>query len=1209
MTQVEASNEGDDLEQVKARVQEIVHEMTQRIQERDKERQLNDKEKIVYPEESLFVKLDSNIKKNTAFVKKLKTSLTEGQRESLMKEFNSLNLSRYITEVTTNLVEAKVKMTDFPLLLTLCSALHRRYSEFSKSLFDTFMTVLPRKPADLVSLNVSKFRTDLRFFADLMSIGIFTLKQGLPVLGQVITLLIQSTKEAHQFLPILLSFVKNCGDDFLGVPSRSLRLQAEKVSIELPRSTLIPPEKQVGINNLMKEYLKCIIQHVFKEHNDIRRTANQNRKMLLTRGDIPTERREQYEQSAAAFQRLISSATQFADLIDEEFPQLPPDLPESSNDFESSDSTINIDVGNRFIGSVDSVGPDSLWEDEDSKSFYTSLIDLKVLIPSILYKDSCKDDREKEVDATKEGKESENDKSTKEGINDSEIMVTDDQDIDQDMDAVMAQAVTPVEFMEVEEESSFTEPVSVVYSSNQEETTKVNNKSDSKASSSIASASTITTTPIMKQSMSKILMDSFTSSLLSCVNRDMIDKSAVTFCTSLNTKNNRNKLIRFLFSVPRSRFDLLPFYARLVKTLKPVMPHVANDLVDLLKQDFRYHVKKKDQINIESKIKSVRFIAEMVKFDLFPKFEALFCLKMLLHDFSHHQIEMTCAFLETCGRFLYRSKETHPRMVLLMEQMMKKKALVPSDSRYVPMIENAYYATIPNESGTSVIRIERPPMQEYIRKLIYSDLNRSKGLIVLKQLKKLNWKDEQTSDYIVKTLISCWNVKFPNIRFLASLVSALKPSHNDALVQVVDGVLEDVRLMMEVNQPKFNQRRIAVIKYLGELYIYRVVDSNVIFQELYSLITFGSGSTLDPPDHLFRIRLVCQLLESCGVYFASAATKKKLDCFLIYFQQYYWMKKSQTCFSELNPFPVTIDILFTDTVKLLRPKFKFCSNLEESSEEVVKLLNQLKPKVIELYPQLKSQLMTPRDSSSSNHNLAVIQEEGNEDSNTDFRDEDEESEEDDEDNIENEEDALEESSSSEEDEEDHDNLLTGAGDTPEEHTPLVRPKFIPCPEDDVFAKEFDKLVSDSLVSRAHETAKTTAGDIFIPIDADSTDVPFKPKKMLMNSSEDETHDEEEEETFNLKVMTRPTKGSKAVIKVIPLPVSSDLAITLREQEETQKREKDAFKRLTLKMNERIDEEDAQEQRVHGPGNQYFSKKKYYPHPKGAPDAEAIFGSS
>lgn len=104
----------------------------------------------------------------------------------------------------------------------------------------------------------------------------------------------------------------------------------------------------------------------------------------------------------------------------------------------------------------------------------------------------------------------------------------------------------------------------------------------------------------------------------------------------------------------------------------------------------------------------------------------------------------------------------------------------------------------------------------------------------------------------------------------------------------------------KVNQPKFNQRRISSAKFLGELYNYRMVESAVIFRTLYSFISFGinqdgSPSSLDPPEHLFRIRLVCTLLDTCGQYFDRGSSKRKLDCFLIYFQAS-WLLMRICCF-------------------------------------------------------------------------------------------------------------------------------------------------------------------------------------------------------------------------------------------------------------------------------------------------------------------------
>ena len=61
-------------------------------------------------------------------------------------------------------------------------------------------------------------------------------------------------------------------------------------------------------------------------------------------------------------------------------------------------------------------------------------------------------------------------------------------------------------------------------------------------------------------------------------------------------------------------------------------------------------------------------------------------------------------------------------------------------------------------------------------------------------------------------------------------------------------------------------------------------------QVLYTLITFGVSydpsveSELDQPDHLLRLRLVLTILDTCGVFFSSGLSKKRLDYYLHYLQ-------------------------------------------------------------------------------------------------------------------------------------------------------------------------------------------------------------------------------------------------------------------------------------------------------------------------------------
>lgn len=51
----------------------------------------------------------------------------------------------------------------------------------------------------------------------------------------------------------------------------------------------------------------------------------------------------------------------------------------------------------------------------------------------------------------------------------------------------------------------------------------------------------------------KLLYDKFLQDLQTCVNRELIDRAAQDFVMNHNTKRNRKRLVRVLFSVPRTR--------------------------------------------------------------------------------------------------------------------------------------------------------------------------------------------------------------------------------------------------------------------------------------------------------------------------------------------------------------------------------------------------------------------------------------------------------------------------------------------------------------------------------------------------------------------------------------------------------------------------------------------------------------------------------
>lgn len=56
--------------------------------------------------------------------------------------------------------------------------------------------------------------------------------------------------------------------------------------------------------------------------------------------------------------------------------------------------------------------------------------------------------------------------------------------------------------------------------------------------------------------------------------------------------------------------------------------------------------------------------------------------------------------------------------------MMRKKSALHLENRYTTMIENAFYYSNPPEVQQMARKV-RPPMHEYIRKLLYKDLSKT----------------------------------------------------------------------------------------------------------------------------------------------------------------------------------------------------------------------------------------------------------------------------------------------------------------------------------------------------------------------------------------------------------------------------------------------------------------------------------------------------
>lgn len=106
-------------------------------------------------------------------------------------------------------------------------------------------------------------------------------------------------------------------------------------------------------------------------------------------------------------------------------------------------------------------------------------------------------------------------------------------------------------------------------------------------------------------------------------------------------------------------------------------------------------------------------------------------------------------------------------------------------------------------------------------------------------IERLPWHDEE--EFIGRTLYQQITLfsRFNDMDVMAILLASLKKYHRSFVIALMDQLLEDVIRACEKNDFKDSQRRIAMIKFVGECYNFKVVHTATLFDLLYRLININ----------------------------------------------------------------------------------------------------------------------------------------------------------------------------------------------------------------------------------------------------------------------------------------------------------------------------------------------------------------------------------
>lgn len=1091
------------------------------------------------PDSGFLRTLDSSIKRNTAVIKKLK-QINEEQREGLMEELRSVNLSKFVSEAVTAICDAKLRSSDIQAAVQICSLLHQRYKDFSPSLIQGLLKIFfPGKSGDDLdadkNLKAMKKRSTLKLLLEIYFVGVVE-DSGIfmNIIKDLTNLEHLKDRDTTQTnLTLLASFARQ-GRIFLG-----LTFSGQEIHEEFFKGLNITTDQKKFFRKAFHTYYDAAAELLQSEHASLRQMEHENAKILNARGELSEENVSSYEKLRKSYDQLYRNVSSLAEALDMQ----PPVMPE---DGHTTRVTSGEDASPPASGKDSSV-LEAMWDDEDTRAFYECLPDLRAFVPAVLLGEA-----EPKV----------NEQSAKSQEQHTELAPESDQQqqATQDTTEVSADSGTLQEGKNIDKGKDKEEK--------DKEKTKDLDKEKGKEKDADKKGE------IEKEKLKGLEgtnLDALVQRLPGCVSRDLIDQLTVEFCY-LNSKSNRKKLVRALFNVPRTSLELLPYYSRMVATLSTCMKDVSSMLLQMLEEEFNFLINKKDQMNIETKIRNIRFIGELCKFKIAPAGLVFSCLKACLDDFTHHNIDVACNLLETCGRFLYRSPETTIRMANMLEILMRLKNVKNLDPRHSTLVENAYYLCKPPERSARVSKV-RPPLHQYVRKLLFSDLDKTTIEHVLRQLRKLPWSE--CEPYLLKCFMKVHKGKYGQIHLLASLTAGLSRYHDEFAVAVVDEVLEEIRVGLELNDYGMQQRRIAHMRFLGELYNYEHVDSSVIFETLYLILAFGHGTpeqdALDPPEDCFRIRMICTLLDTCGHYFDRGSSKRKLDRFLVHFQRYILSK---------GALPLDIEFDLQDLFAELRPNMTRYSTIEEVNAALIEL-EEHEHTVSTDKTNNEKHSDTEKRSRRSNSNAIsangqnnlngtdengqVNEGIGDSDSDSGSGSIDPEGHDDEGLDEENHDDGCDS-----EDEDDDDGGGPASDDDDEVRVRQKAPEVDP-EEEASFDLELKAVLQESMEQRRLELRGRPTLNMMIPMNVFEGSTKDHGRGVGGESGE-ETLDEEAGGSKEVQVKVLVKRGNKQQTKQMYIPRDCSLVQSTKQKEAAELEEKQDIKRLVLEYNDREEEE-------------------------------------
>lgn len=323
-------------------------------------------------------KLDSSIKRNTGFIKKLKQGITKDSKGSLITDIGEVSLEKYLSEIisTTNesLLKNSGKTDDIIAAVEVISGLHQRFnSEFTIPLIESFLFVFESSTEEIDSekdriARVNVLKNSVRILIELQLTGILPNVEDLNK-SKLPSFIANRYAKKEPILFVVLREVLNYKfKEAFTTPVATLiakrypqllsdgETEFDSLIVNLNLKTLL--------RSLFKIYTDIVFQQVVDSNKKAVKLMKEHQKAQIRTGKESSEYLDSYNEVNPIFERFSAAAVGLAEVFD----LTPPEIIDIEEVVQEQQPSVILNEGKE--------GQQKIWENEETRRFYESLADL-----------------------------------------------------------------------------------------------------------------------------------------------------------------------------------------------------------------------------------------------------------------------------------------------------------------------------------------------------------------------------------------------------------------------------------------------------------------------------------------------------------------------------------------------------------------------------------------------------------------------------------------------------------------------------------------------------------------------------------------------------------------------------------------------------------------------------------------------------------------